>query len=399
MKTTFTSLSLWMLAFGGPALAQAVHVVDTNGGSGFTHTTITAAVTAASDGDFILVRRGFYSEEVVLDGKGLTIQAETENGSIVGVERTIVQNLSSGQTAAIRGLRWDDDDQRLVLSNNAGVVWVEEGENGTPDSNDTWWGSIENCAHVVLRNCSFGSGHGGFSTTSFLELPGLTVTDSTVAIYTSNLVGEEGDLPSAGAPGLLVDGSQVTVYASNILGGRGSIGALGFSAGNGGPGIRVVGGGSVDLVGSTVVGGDPGTPGASGSGQMGPAYDVVEGALQELPNVARIFTSPSPLRSQVPTTLTFQGVPGDIAFVLVAPSPAPFSSFKQNVGPIVVPPSGSLIRIGRIPASGSLTVTAPAPSVASGVAQLFVQGIFLNAALPEVGIGTPTQVHVLDPTL
>ena len=53
------------------AVAQTVYVVDGAAGPGFTHTTIGAAVAAAVDGDFVLVRTGIYPETLLLNAKGI----------------------------------------------------------------------------------------------------------------------------------------------------------------------------------------------------------------------------------------------------------------------------------------------------------------------------------------
>ena len=374
------------IVLASPGLGQAVFVVDRASGPGSTHTTISAAVAAAADGDFILVRQGIYPEDLVLDAKGLTVQAEA--GVLVRVEHTIVRNLNANQTVAIRGIRWGFGERLMDLTDNRGPIWIEEAQ-----PSDSFWasGRILGCESVVLRSCAFGSG--------FLNAdggPGLSVGDSTVALYECESRGgtvHTGNTP--GSPGLHIDASVVTLYASTVIGGTGDSAVFGGGGGDGGPGILLSGGGVIDMVGSSICGGYPGADNRS----MGPDFRVIDGTLNQYTSVPRILITPSPLRSEDTTTVTLTGVPGDTAFVLVASGPGAFSTFKQNVGPIVLPPGSSLVRLGQIPASGSLTRTVTAPTVTAGVSSFYLQGIFLNAALPEVGIGTPTQLHVLDPTL
>ncbi|MCB9920416.1 MAG: hypothetical protein H6832_18585, partial [Planctomycetes bacterium] len=66
-------LSAFALAFSALTAvtlgAQHVFVVDANGGG--SHTTVQAAVDAAVDGDWILIRSGTYNERVQIEGKSL----------------------------------------------------------------------------------------------------------------------------------------------------------------------------------------------------------------------------------------------------------------------------------------------------------------------------------------
>ena len=67
-------------------------------------------------------------------------------------------------------------------------------------------------------------------------------------------------------------------------------------------------------------------------------------------------------------------------------------------------PSG--VRIGTIPASGTVSVSFQAPPIAGEVATFFLQPLFVNPpgspgspgyAGTEIVLGAPTQMHVLDP--
>ena len=99
-------------------------MVDAAGGPGSTFTTIGAAIAAASDGDFVLVRSGTYPETVALDGIGLVIQAEA--GASVTVRDIRVERLGPTQFAAIRGLGRATYYGDVVLTSNEGSIWIED---------------------------------------------------------------------------------------------------------------------------------------------------------------------------------------------------------------------------------------------------------------------------------
>jgi len=372
------------------------YIVDQDRGPGFTHTTITNAVRTAKPGDFILVRAGYYPEELLLDGKGLVIQGEL--GGLFNtyplVDRIVVRNLGPRQSAAIHGLNFYvpvTGADKLELTDNVGPVWLENvGSSILHDG-----GRIENCEAVVLRSCMLELS----SSIDDSSPPGLSITGSTVALYECSLRGSNGvDLAEPGAPGLVVDDSAVTLYASSAEGGVGFPCALGFEPADGGPGVRISGGGTLDVIGSTVTGGAGGS-GGSGcfDGNPGLDYDVVSGTVNLLANTPRILTTTSPARPGTPTTLTLTGVPGDTVHLLLGTEPSTFSTLGMSVGPIVVPPTAMMISLGSIPAGGVLTTNYTFPSISSLVDSYYLQGVFINTALSEVAFGTATQVHVLIP--
>ena len=371
--------------------AQDVYVVDQADGPGTDFTTLSAAVSTVLDGDFLLVRAGTYNEELVLDGKGLTIQAEV--GALVEVERTIIRNLSSSQQAAVRGIGWKDTNQvNLEISDNLGPVWIEEATASTAFFN--WWGgAIVDSKAVVLRRCTFSETPSMGSDP--VPQPGLHIVRSEVALYGGSAIGAiSGGIGIDGAPGVEVEDSSVTLYDYVAQGGAGSTGGLGNPGGNGGPGILIRGTSDVQTIDTSLTGGAGGISGFSGNGITGKSSVVLGGTLTRLAATARVLDIDSPLRSKAPMNVTLTGVADDRAFLLVDTRARPFSTLTNATGPLVLDPNALLFKMGRIPASGTMTRTLKAPPVISFVKSFYVQGVFLPAA-GGIALGTPTQVHVV----
>ena len=68
-----------------------------------------------------------------------------------------------------------------------------------------------------------------------------------------------------------------------------------------------------------------------------------------------------------------------------------------GVGPLVIPMTSTMVNLGTLPAGGVLTTTYAFPPVAKLVDSYYLQGLFVNASIPEVAFGTATQRHVLIP--
>ena len=381
-----------------PLAAQTVHVVDQAGGPGTDFTTLAAGVAAAGDGDFLLVRAGTYAEPLLLDGKGLAVQADT--GAPVFVSKIVVQNLAASQNAAIRGIDWiyaAGQPELLALADNAGTVWIEEANDVDVSADFVGRATIATSADVVLRSCELARiSFAGDDVAS--PMTGMVVTDSEVALYECTVMG--GSPPDGtgvdGATGMVVTSSQVTLYASEVSGGAGGDELLSAVATDGGTGVIVNTGAVVDPVASTVSGGAGGNGIFFGDGQDGMAFMLNGGTRNFFVDSARLFTTPSPLRSGNPTTATFVGEPNECVIVLLDADPGPLRTLVGIVGPLALRlQTLDLIGFGALPASGSVTANLNAPPVASGVQSFYLQGLFLNAA-GDIALGTATQVHVLD---
>ncbi len=285
MRRFAFSSSFLLSGLVAPTIAQTVWIVDANNGPGTSFTTIGAAIAAASDGDFVLVRDGFYPEVVRLDGIGLTLQAEA--GATVTVQAIEVENLAPSQFAALRGF-------------------------------DRWYAA-----------------------------PG----------------GQGGD----GGTGMVVQGASV-----------------------------------VDLIGSTVKGGAGGHGGQYGfPGSKGQAFVISGGAVvNNFPNkTAHLMASPSPVRAGATTPVSLTGDPGDLVYVVVSSEPGPFLTARNWVGPLVLSSQFHVVRLGVLSGSGSLSLNVKVPPLPPGVleASCYLQAVFLGGR--EIALGTPTQVHMLAPSL
>jgi hypothetical protein len=132
-----------------------VHVVDAAGGTGSDFTSLAAAVSAASDGDVVLVRAGDYLDfdGVFLTGKGLTVVAEP--GAAVVTDRIRVLDLPSSSQLLVQGLSFQTDTIAADLDDDLGPMWFERCSFGPRPfaifGNDGF--RPTNCDTVVLARC------------------------------------------------------------------------------------------------------------------------------------------------------------------------------------------------------------------------------------------------------
>ncbi|HED64546.1 MAG TPA: hypothetical protein ENJ09_03220 [Planctomycetes bacterium] len=387
------------LALATVSFAQSVFVVDALGGPGSTHTTISAAIAAAQDGDMVLIRDGMYLEDLVVDGKGLRIEGDA--GANVRVDNIRIENLGPNQVASIGGLVSGGLDRKIgpniLLSNNQGAVWLQV----STDADFGITASIQDCDNVVLHGMSL-TQLGWISqrcTGGVCYDATLTIERSTVSLFDSavrGLTGNEILLPNGSSGALAID-SDVWILGSTIQGGDGADEYLVGVVGHGGAGLEIRGTSDVNIVGSSISGGlggqgtYPGTPGLG--------VNIVSGTLTRHQKLARSLTTPAVVRSGQPATLTFQGKNGDIVFLLISSSPSAFAYLRNVLGPIVVPPDSFFARIGKADTSGQLNVVLNAPTVSSGVRTFYMQAAGLSRATNDIVMGSPVPLHVLGPGL
>lgn len=360
---------VFLFAFSSAALAGGgVHVVAPALGAGVDFTSIQDAVDAAGDGDLILVRSGDYAA-FVIDAKALTVTADL--GHDVNVNgATSVSGLAAEQTVILSNmvLYGSGVGHGLLLTANAGAVQVDgcaiQGA-GTTAFIAGDGAYIIGCAAVTMTACVFSAAStlGGSAANS-----GISAIDSAVSLYECNVYGEQGFGPGIGGAGYRMNGGSLLVSGCSItggLGGEGSVDPVFGICTDGGPGGSglVMGtsgsppvGGLLRRLDSTIVGG-PGGPPPPGStcvtGPPGQDIDLLAGTIQTIPVSHRTFSVTSPVRDGETATLHFEGLPGELVFLLV--------SFSQN--PVYVPMfqgtwmPGSpyfLFWFGSIPAGGSL---------------------------------------------
>lgn len=230
--------------------AARTWVVDGRGGTGSDFTTIQAAVTAATDGDTILVRTGTYQEHVRIDGKALELVG-LQSPIIFGRSATPgpcleIVNLPAGGACAVRGFAitriLGTPGEGLRLANNQGRVWLEA---MFIDSYDGVAVRIAQCAELLLSDVFAQANHGvrdaaGRVTPSVgmsIEASG-RVSGFKVIALGSHGGPPDAPAPTAGGTALTIDDSIVDLVGGQLSGGHGGsllvgacrVGAIGGSA-------------------------------------------------------------------------------------------------------------------------------------------------------------------------
>jgi hypothetical protein len=383
---------LRLTALAVPALlaassgAQDVLVVDANGGPGTDFTAIQPAVDAAASGDLVLVRPGTYGESVLVDGKGIGLQADV--GGPVVIDDLTVTGIPAGTHFAARGLDLAALGH-LEVAECTGPVWIEDLDSPPPSAGGAV-AFIVACDDVVVRGCRLAGIH-------LLEA-GLTVRDSRLLLIDADLTGGDGvPIPNwavPGAPGLEIQGSTVFAASCRFVGGDGAPPEF-TGAGDGGWAVTLVTASHLEVLDVTTI------PGFDGEGlvQQVPYYVSANSHVRERPIAARAMTLPSPLREGETTTMTFQGVPGDVVTLTVAGEPAPLADLPGRIGPRAVGAPQFVFPMGIVPASGLLEVPFTAPEIPGERHLYFLQAGFVEG---RGGIkrslvhGAPTLVRILD---
>ena len=243
-----------LVALTLPAAADIL-IVDPSGAGNYFN--IQPAVDAAEDGDTILIKTGTYQEAVVVDGKGLTLQADVGADVLIQGGLRIINSLP-GQVNVVADLRVEGaapylfgvDTAGLFVEDNQGPVTARNCELiGAPGN----WTSTSGCSPV-------GSGD-GFTGAALLDSSGeIALIDCLVLGgagdgYTTNcyeVPGEDGGI------GIHVRDSQVSLCGTTAAGGLGGPG--GEYGGNGGDALFVAGPlAVVQSVNGTYTGADGGT--------------------------------------------------------------------------------------------------------------------------------------------
>ena len=373
-----------------------VHVVDAAGGPGSDFTRLLPAVVAASDGDVVLVRSGeyFFSDGVILTGKGLTIVAEA--GASVLTDRIQVRDLPSSSQVLIQGLDFRTDTIAADLDDDLGPMWFERCSFGPQFGlffgNDGFYPT--NCATVVLaRSQLFEASQPPVSSAALLA------EGSRLHVFDSLLQGSavDGSLSAV----VLRQSSFLQLFGSTVHGGDGAPGTFlhcdGFP---GGDGLTLQNMGRLVTLDSTIVGGAGGAPldvtcnpGADGEGLV-----VIGGLPVALAGTARSLEVASPVRTDEQVQATFTGVPGDRVWLKFSFQPGAGQSSPFYDGEYLLAAPRFRALSTTIPASGTLVVTAPAPQLAPGEASLVVycQAFFRDAAGQRFVVSSPSALVLLD---
>ena len=197
------------VAIAGLAQAQKTWIVDRLGAGDFR--TVTAAVTAASQGDTILVLAGAYPE-IVSTTKGLRLIG-IGKPTIDGIR---VDSLVANSHFVIKGVRCPDQGQGISLTHNQGAVHLEDVSipaffiqlGIVPPLN------IQDSSLVSVTGCDFA----GYT--------GASISNSTVYIVDSVLRGSDGYVTfmhnSPAQPGLMTSKSTVVLAGTSCTGGQGT---------------------------------------------------------------------------------------------------------------------------------------------------------------------------------
>lgn len=414
------AITLFAIVAVPVASAASVLVVDAAGAPGAEFASLGDAVAAAGEGDALLLRTGPFLQPVEVNGKSLVIAAD--EGFEPLVARLTIRGIAAGQFVALRGLFLVQAEGApgLEIRDSTGPVWVEDCRIGFGTNSFLPIGAVapalraENAARVVLARVvargsvapgAFYNGNGGAAA----ELLG-----SGLHSYSCSFEGGAGNsLPSGGAQigaggaGLRVDGGFAFLSGSALTGGVGGNGVfiggpqVCKPGGNGGDGLRALGGALVRPLDSAFAAGSGGAAapsGGCGSGASGLAIAAAGATVTPLAGTATEFSISSPEREGTAHDFAFAGPPGADIVLLAAISPqAQFSG--PALGSVLVLPPLVAIPFGQLPASGALTLAVPAGALPAGSEGLaaFVQPLYFMGGQAQLGAGT--AVLLLDSSL
>jgi len=388
-----------LCALAAPLGAQAVHVVDISGGPGSSFTTVNDAISAAADGDVVLVRSGSYAEVATIVGKSLTLQGDPLSGPLPRVDAIVITDLDAGEAVTVRDIHLQipllTPANGIELRDNVGPVWIEGlsvpnffrvEENGV---------LVENCTSAVFIGCYFGTFF-RFETQS----PPILFQGSSVHVFDTQF-----DVPfvnqTDGPPGIRAEGPGVLgVYESTVTGADGvrvDSGHGSCDATDGGAGIHLVGDVELFLQDSIVQGGQ-GSQDCEPWGVSGPAVLAGTGEVHVLTSAARSHRASSAVRDDGSVDITLDGEPGDrvrVFFSLRRPAPELFLGVLD--GPILIQPPLMKVSHGVLPASGPRSLSLPVGDLGPGVEAivLHMQALFIGAG-GELVLSEPTAVTLLD---
>lgn len=359
------------------ASAQTVHVVDAAAGPGSNFTTIQAAVDAASEGDILLVRAGGEDQGVLIDGKSLTLQGEKDiNGDATSLSNLTIRNLSPSQWSVVRGFRISGTflPYEIELDANQGSVWLEDLI--TPTPGHPFFGfvfagmRIVDCQSVVVSKCVMEA------TISFSTAVPMEFQNSSVQLFDCSFTGANDNISPEDAL-VRVTGGSLGVYDSTIAGGAGDPQCMGH--GGCGPalpgeiGLHAINT-ELEIQDSVMVG---------GVGMPNGAPMLIEGGtLTQLGSNARTFSVDAPVREGTMVNVSAQGEPGDLAWAYYSLQPSPAFRHRLFDVAFMLDDPLNLLFLGTVPASGSLDLSFPAPTLGAGMDgfTLFVQTLFLDDA-------------------
>jgi hypothetical protein len=426
MRTALLVLAS-LLAAAAPAAAGVV-VIDPANGPGTDFTSIQDyLITAAMNGDIVLLRSGTYESVTSVQtlsfiaDAGADVQFVNSGTGVFGGHALLV-GASGGGAALVRGITFSTPQEGGVplgvigLNAPGSMVFIEECNVPTSGAAGATFGNAGRTA--VARSTFHGSiadettGSSGYGIEG---KPGAIVSQGRLAIFGGEFVGGRGlnaGLYSgepldamAGAPGIMtLDGtSAVKVLSGTVLtGGTGGDGAFPGGCllpGDGGDGVLVLQGSGVKAVavsGALSAGGTA-WPGCGAGGAPGELLDEFPGAQTPvvLPGTPAAVVLSRVVREGQNAELTVQDATGHHVALLIGFAPQ-FTYLEKFHGVQVVAPT-LVIDIGTLASPGSFTFPVVIPELGAGVEALiaYVQPVSLDPQGNKV-LGSPSAMLMLD---
>lgn len=415
------------LCIASVGTAQSVIVVDDSGGVGVDFIDVQDAIDASVAGDIILLRPGTY-ERFTIDGKGISIQADGPEVSMVGP--LTIRNIPAQESLLLRGFDIENMIQQgfpnferaaLLIEDCAGPVWVEGLRTNTVLNqfpfffNVTNFGTVvERCNSAMFARCELTVT--GYDTNLGFDSPGLSILDSNVSLFDCLVRGGEDHTVApqnfSGANGIEIEGGTLFLSGCEVIGGSGLDGHIAGTmcefcgGGDAGPGLRLLAGNpSVTVLDTTITAGTSGlagscfmTPCDTGGGSLD--IEVQSGAIDQAAGIARRMTLNSPVRDGEVLTETWIGEPGDLVLLVFSGAQSPGYELPGIVGTNVLGIPYFLRLKGFIGPTGVKTQNIPIQNVVpalSGV-PLYMQSFFVDGS-SNIFSGGPSVSVLLDDLL
>ncbi len=400
-----------------PVCAQgAVLVVDWLGGPGSQYLSIPDAVAAASDGDVILVRPGFY-QPFAIDGKSLVVEGDAPAGAGpalgVGASSPAIMNLAAGQSVVLRNFRMTPFlgvAAQIDVRDCAGAVLLEDLQlsGGAPCLR------VQHCAAVVAARCTLAGGDALAGSSFPSGGAALEALDASVYLYDCTASGGSGydaffpNPPVPGFDAVRVEGGLFLASGAVLRGGDGGDGGSAFFGGcfpgaSGGDALELVAGAPAAYALDSAFTGGLGGAGYSQCmpGGGGSPVHALSGALTALPGVRGSLHSSSPLREGEASQLELWGPGGNLALLLLSPASQALLALPYSGVALPSLGTGALLSLGFTNPAGYLLVPFAVGPLPLGVQEsgLFLQAVFANTASGQVLLGAPSHLLQLDQSL
>lgn len=404
--TPLSRLASFLLAcLALPLAAQnQVWVLDDAPGPGVDFTQLADALQVASEGDVLLFRDGTYGPPPFTPygwgnaslSTSLSLIADTGANVVLQDWSVFVPSLAEGQRIVVRGLQFVESS--LYVQQSAGEIVVEDcvfPPFPTPKPGPLRVLNFLDSAAVHLVRCTI---QGQATTGPFPGPPGHAIRSTNTNLYLWDCSVQAGAAAGSVSAGqaLIAEGGRVFAQGGGLVGGPGQAPLPPvFPCGDGGVGVRLLAGAELILRDASVLGG-PVAVGCDGQAQVGPAFELLDGSVSNLPGLARSLNVPSPLREGVPGAFSYSGQASDL--VLLAASPLPTTIFDPVfLGGALVPGITGLqiVSLG-VAASGTLPGVLTGPALPTGIEgrELYAQAVAITPGALVIP-SSPTAVTLL----